>query len=366
MRKTPSLVLKTPSEFSDEAKGILASDLASDDALDVGADPHLHLAWFALLAEAAMPVGASLSLQVLTSSADGAHSYLPLMILPDENGKIFGLSNFYTPLFGLTDEARADASLIERLAVDLRKGRPRYAVAQFSPMDPESRSFTLLKSSFKRAGWQVDDYFCFVNWFERIVPGDSAAYFRRRPSQLKNTIRRAEQKLGNTPGYKLEIFQHPDESLEQAIAAYVQVYSRSWKEPEPYPQFIPGLCRLAANKGWLRLGVIFLAQKPIAAQLWLVVAGKAHIVKLAYDQDHSKTSAGTVLSAALFRHVIDVDRVEEIDYLMGDDQYKQNWMNSRRERRGVIAFNLRTVFGLALAARHVTGKFWRRLRRCVS
>jgi CelD/BcsL family acetyltransferase involved in cellulose biosynthesis len=100
----------------------------------------------------------------------------------------------------------------------------------------------------------------------------------------------------------------------------------------------------------------------MAAQLWLVVAGKAHIVKLAYDRDYFKTSVGTVLSAALFRHVIDVDRVEEIDYLIGDDRYKQDWMSLRRERRGVIAFNPRTVSGIVLAIRHIAGKFWRQMK----
>ena len=31
-------------------------------------------------------------------------------------------------------------------------------------------------------------------------------------------------------------------------------------------------------------------------------------------------------------HVIDTDQVEEIDFLTGNEAYKQDWMSDRRER----------------------------------
>jgi len=39
-----------------------------------------------------------------------------------------------------------------------------------------------------------------------------------------------------------------------------------------------------------------------------------------------------VLSAALFRHVIDEDRVELVDFGTGDDPYKRDWMEEIRTR----------------------------------
>ena len=32
------------------------------------------------------------------------------------------------------------------------------------------------------------------------------------------------------------------------------------------------------------------------------------------------------------QYVIDIDQVEEIDFLTGNDAYKQDWMSERRER----------------------------------
>ena len=74
-------------------------------------------------------------------------------------------------------------------------------------------------------------------------------------------------------------------------------------------------------------------------------------------------SAGTVLSAHLFKHALDEDRVVEIDYLTGDDAYKQSWMTERRQRVGIIACNPRTPRGLMIGARELAGALKQRLQR---
>jgi hypothetical protein len=58
----------------------------------------------------------------------------------------------------------------------------------------------------------------------------------------------------------------------------------------------------------------------------------------------------------LMEHVIEIDKVEEIDYLIGDDPYKKAWMSHRRERWGVIAYNPRSMGGLAGWAREALGR----------
>ena len=92
--------------------------------------------------------------------------------------------------------------------------------------------------------------------------------------------------------------------------------------------------------------------RPVAAQVWIVSNGVASIYKLAYDQRYSNLSIGSILTARLMEHVIDVDRVGEVDFLTGDDAYKQDWMSGRRERRGIIAFNPRTLQGTLGALLH--------------
>ena len=136
------------------------------------------------------------------------------------------------------------------------------------------------------------------------------------------------------------------EALNQAIRDYQTIYTQSWKVEEPFAEFMPGLIRLAAKQGWLRLGVAYYDDTPVAAQLWIVAHGRASIFKLAYDEAYKKLSAGTILTDFLMKHVIDVDKVSEIDYLIGDDGYKKEWMSHRKERWGLVAFNPCKLDGL--------------------
>ena len=81
-----------------------------------------------------------------------------------------------------------------------------------------------------------------------------------------------------------------DAGLEDSIKAYSTVYAASWKRPEPHPDFMPGLIRLCARRGWLRLGIARVGDRPIAAQLWIVANGRASIFKLAYDSEFTRLS----------------------------------------------------------------------------
>ena len=65
----------------------------------------------------------------------------------------------------------------------------------------------------------------------------------------------------------------------------------------------------------------------------------------------------------MFRHVLDRDRPAMIDYGNGNEPYKAEWMDTRRERFRLRLFNLRSVGGLSqgvsraarAALRRITG-----------
>lgn len=120
------------------------------------------------------------------------------------------------------------------------------------------------------------------------------------------------------------------EGIEPAIAAFHEVYSASWKVPEPYGDS-PSLIHRLASIGMLRLGIAHLRGRPVAAQLWIVGQEKA-LYKVAYHKAFASFSPGTVLTSHLMQHVIDHDHVKEVDFLIGDDEYKPFWMTDRRER----------------------------------
>jgi hypothetical protein len=318
------------------------------------------LAWFANLAEHGLPQGNEARYVLVRDCSQRAAMCLPLQTTGDG---VSSLSNFYSSLFGpivwgpLT---LGDAALWNALATHLRQHQPPYAQMTFQPLDVESACYLGLQTSLRRTGFAVDPYFCFGNWYLRVDSRSFATYAQTLPSALRNSIARGQRRLTRHGDWAIHIQCAEDYLLENSIAEFVQVYQRSWKHAEPHPEFIPGLARTAAAQGWLRLGVLTLQGQAIAAQLWLVRNGKASIYKLAYVEGFERFSAGSVLTHALMEHVLDADHVQEVDYLTGDDAYKRDWMSHRRERRGIVAFDLRTCKGLWAAARHFGGRWLKR------
>lgn len=273
--------------------------------------------------------------------------------------EVGALSNFYTAIYAPAVEEGVTARDLLPLTRALRQGGDGAPAYRFSPMDPASREFGLFRHALDLAGLKARSYFAFGNWYEPVRL-NWADYLKERSGQVRNTIKRNAKKFA-AEGGSLEIVRD-GERLEAGIAAYHAVYSQSWKVPEPYPDFVPGLIRLCARRGWLRLGVAWVKDKPVAAQIWIVAHGRADIYKLAYDEVYKALAPGTLLTAALMEEALDVDGVQEIDYLIGDDPYKAAWMSQRRERFGLIAYDPLTPRGLIGLIRQMAGDGWRRLR----
>jgi hypothetical protein len=151
-----------------------------------------------------------------------------------------------------------------------------------------------------------------------------------RPASLRNTIARKQRKLEREHGYEIRLFSHDD--VPQAMSDYYAVYDASWKANEQYAGFVDGMVARFSKLGWARLAILYVKGQPIAAQLWFVLHCKASIFRLSYDKAWRSYSPGSILTRFLMQHVIDVERVEEIDFLTGNDAYKQDWMSERRER----------------------------------
>lgn len=268
--------------------------------------------------------------------------------------KLSSLSSYYTSLYGPIANIVTPRGA-EALAHTLAGENPRWDEIELRPLDVDAPSFAALVQGLEAAGFVVQTYFCFGNWYLDVNGRSFAQYVETLPSVLKNTLGRKKKKLEKSGRAMVQIVTGGDD-LEPAITAYNTVYLESWKEPEPYPEFVPELMRNCAAMGTLRLGLVHVDGKPAAAQFWIVHNGRALIYKLAYDERFADLSVGTILTATLMQHAIDVDRVTQVDYLTGDDAYKKDWMSARRERWGILALNPRTLRGAVAIARHVGGR----------
>lgn len=303
--------------------------------------------------------------EVLLAPSEGSASHLHLM-QTHAGAPLTALSNYYSCQYGpVSPDGLAGDSAgagVDWAAAALALRRlPGSAVLRLQPLDASAAWLAGLASGLGAAGYRTTRYFAFGNWYQPVPAGGFAVYWPERPSALRHSTERGRRRLSKTGDWRIDIVTQPGPELAAALAAYQRVYAQSWKSPEPCPGFIPGLVALAAERGWLRLGVLWLNGEPLAAQLWFTCGGKANIYKLAYVKGVEKLSAGSVLSQALMRHAMDVDRVVEVDYLSGDDAYKPDWMALRRERVGLEAFDMRRTRGLMAACRHTAATWWRKL-----
>lgn len=266
------------------------------------------------------------------------------MKVNSSKGYAHSLSTFYTTSYSPIVASSNPEALLHALFLHLAQVE-RFTTLTISPLERDSQVFWLVRRALEDAGWRgIHNFFCFGNWIHDLNLTSYQSYLAERPSQLRNTIaRRTRQFLAGDRG-RLDLVTGGSE-LEAAIESFVAIYNASWKRSEPYPNFIPQLLRMAARRGWLRLGIASYDGTPVASQIWLVWAGTAQIFKLAYHQDYRQFSPGTVLTAYLMAYIIDTDSVSKIDYLSGDDDYKQDWMSSRGERHGIAAYNSRTIQG---------------------
>jgi len=310
--------------------------------------------WFRNLAATALAPGETLRLYGV--ERDGRAEALLVARVGGRGGgraprALTGFTNAYSILYApLLRDAAAPGPALTALAAALAAERPAWDCVHLDSLDRDAPLFDALAAAMRGAGFLVQSYFHFGNAYQ-TVEGGYDAYLKALPGQTRSNIKRGAKRLAKDHAFELDIVTGAD-GLDRALAAYDAIYAASWKEPEPFPDFTAGLARACAEAGSLRLGLLHVEGRPAAAQLWIVAAGQATIYKLAYDEAFKRYSVGTILTDHVLRHVIEADGVREVDFGRGDDPYKTTWMNARRERWGLMAFNPRTARGLLAAGRH--------------
>ena len=280
-----------------------------------------------------------------------------LLALAQAAGRLRGLTGPYTcqyqPLFAAT----ADAAAIGRAGAALGRWLRRHSVIRFDALDAEAAWLGPFMAGLREGGLRALRFDHFGNWYEPIAGRPWEGYVQARAGSLRETIRR---KMQHRQGVGFRIVTGGD-ALARAIAAYEHVYTRSWKAPEPFPLFAARMMREAADAGALRLGLLEQDGQVIAVQIWIVANGSATVVKLAHDEAFKPLSPGTVLTARMIRHLIDEERVNELDFGRGDDAYKALWTTARRQRIGLVLANPWRLEGATAILRQTAGPLRRRL-----
>ncbi len=244
----------------------------------------------------------------------------------------------YIPAFPQPDAAEE----LGRLARHYASG-----VLRLDGIDPSRPGVAAFLRGLEASGLTTAQYMGFANWYEPVSDFDS--YWQSRPSRLRTTVRR-KLAASTRAGMEFRMFRN---DWHEAIAIYSEIYASSWKSPEPHQGFIPAMVRELGGEDLVRLGVMVMDGRPVAAQIWLVCGGRGTIFKLAHREDAAAFSPGTLLTVRMAETLIGEENLQQIDFGRGDDAYKRDWLGHRRNRVGVVAADWRSVAGLSAIATEI-------------
>lgn len=269
----------------------------------------------------------------MRARAEGAEAWL--FLYHRRTGEYQALANWYNftfrPIFSGDPDEKTKKALLRAMARRLR-GRAAHVVLR--PVPDDDGLVALLLKAFRKAGWAAFAEPVDRNHFLDLGERDFDRYWDARPGALRSTVDRKSTK------FPVEIEIH-DRFTPSVWEEYEAVYENSWKPEEGSLSFLRALAEQEGEAGCLRLGIARSDGRAVAAQFWTVENGTALIHKLAHREDAGAGSPGTLLSHAMFSHVIEADGVSRIDFGTGNDAYKRDWMEDERPLYQIDLYNLR-------------------------
>jgi CelD/BcsL family acetyltransferase involved in cellulose biosynthesis len=314
--------------------------------------------WFETFVASGMAGGSQPLFFLLTGKSGDALALLPCQRQTRGDTTVSSLTSFYSCDFRPLIAPGADG---EKIAFDLGRALAAHlageAQARFDSLDSTAPLLKPFLAGLSIPGRALLRYAHFGRWSQDVAGLAYGDYLAARDGALRETIRRKGARL-TRDGASFHMIEH-DDDLERGIADYRTVYAESWKEAEPFPDFQPTLMRALARAGWLRLAICRIGDRPVAAQIWSLTAGRASVLKLAHDKAFDGLSPGTVLTAFAIRSLMEKDRISMLDFGRGDDAYKQAWTTRRTQHLGILWTSIYRRPGAVI--RHYLGRSARRL-----
>lgn len=252
------------------------------------------------------------------------------------------IGNTYSPIrnfiYGRSTDAERECWTVDILK-NINDLSCNWDVLDLSCIPEENNIYDIVLQSVKSMQLPYLEYTCYADWYQDSINVSWEEYLSQIPVSMRKDMSYCRRRLEREGSVSFSLIKSPDK-IDGFIDQYYYVYSKSWQKQEGLgPSFHRDLAKMAAERGWLRLGFLYYNETPIASQFWVVADGTAYILKTVYDQQFKKFSPGKLLTSEMMKSAVDIDKVAVIDYVQGDEEYKKHWTPRRRERRGIYVYN---------------------------
>jgi CelD/BcsL family acetyltransferase involved in cellulose biosynthesis len=310
-------------------------EIASDwDRLAAGGgSPFLTAAWLSSWWRAFAPERAS----ALVLRADD-ESILAGGLFLETDGALRAAVNDHTNDWGIVaedDEARACF-----WAEVARLGRRRVAL---EPLLDEADAVRTPRRALEEAGYRLAEETLEPSpWLE--LPDSFDDLLAGRSRNLRSQVGRRRRALEREGELTLRVVKGGP-TLGGDLDAFFALEAGGWKgrsgtaiaADADLVELYRGFAESAAAHGWLRLYMLELNDRLVAADYGCVFEGCGYLIKTSFDEELGRFAPGLVLRAGVLGASID-EGLQRYDFLGGPDEYKLRWADRLRGRTALHAF----------------------------
>ncbi len=261
-------------------------------------------------------------------------------------------TNWHTPHFDVLSEDEAVARELVTAAMKqmrsqidlafLDEGTARMVVSTAEEVGCSSHSRLLVSSPFLS------------------LDGSSHDYYAGLSRSLTRDLRRGQRKLAELGTVSTQVVRDYDTS---AFDELLRVEGSGWKarrgtalasDPR-VERFYRDIARWASAEGWLRLSLLSVEGRAVAADFAIAAGGRLYGLKTGYDEEFRRHSPGKLLTATLVARAFDDADLESYEFLGDNPSWKMAWAPQARPRVRVQAFT-RGVQGRVLRVAQVHGR----------
>jgi CelD/BcsL family acetyltransferase involved in cellulose biosynthesis len=180
------------------------------------------------------------------------------------------------------------------------------------------------------------------------LPADAGTYLAARPAGFRKTLRRASARM-TAAGTTHRI--NRGRSAVRSLSSLRQLHQAQWGDRSRFlPAFdrFAAACHLAAGFDEVSVHELAVGETVIAIMVTFEVAGRVSLYQSARLTDFRWRDATTVLLAAIITDACNRG-FAEVDFLRGDEAYKNNFAPERRELLRLRGANSMTGQGALVA-----------------
>lgn len=224
-------------------------------------------------------------------------------------------------------------------------------VIEFTRVKATSMLVARLESELVDRGWAVSHTTVGVCPYIDLSDMSWDSYLQTLGPAHRANVRRRTKSAIKKFELKLEL---PNSERHRSIyfAMFVDLHRKRWESRDDVDemdtpdmlQFHAELSRIASQREWLRLFILFLDGVPAAAIYAFMYNNKYYFYQSGFDPAFSRYSVGLVMMGLTIKAAID-EGADEYDMLHGNESYKYLWAQAHRD---LVRINLypRTAIGI--------------------